>query len=352
LAGFFYEEKMLDIFNNDAFSVTSLTDALRDIKPRPSRLGDMGLFSYEPVSSLTVAIERIGDVLQLVAPTPRGAPGETRDEPKRTLEDIRIPHFQRDWSVYADEVQGIRAFGSETVLETVQAKVAAKIKNNTDDLDLTDEYARIGAIQGIVTYKGGQTLDLFQKFGVAQQAEIDFDLDNASATDGALLRKCTSLIRSTRKALGGLPFTYLHAMVGDNFFDDLLTNPEVRKTYQHDSQSEFLRTSYVGPNRSSNPIFEFGNIVWENYGAIEDTGDGALMGIATDKARFIPMGLPGLFRGYYAPADYMETVNTLGRPTYAKQWPMQNGKGVHGETQRNVLHICTRPNALFRAKRT
>ena len=103
---------MLDIFNQDAFSVVSLTDALRDRKPRPSRLADLGLFSYTPVSTLTVAIERIGDVLQLVAPTPRGAPGETREDPKRTLEDIRIPHFQRDWSVYADEFQGIRAFGS------------------------------------------------------------------------------------------------------------------------------------------------------------------------------------------------------------------------------------------------
>lgn len=343
---------MLDIFNNDAFSVTSLTDALRDAKPRPSRLGDLGLFTYESVSTLSVAIERIGDMLQLVAPTPRGAPGEVRDDPKRTIEDIRIPHFQRDWSVYADEVQGIRAFGSETVLETVQAKVAQKISANTADLDLTDEYARIGAIQGIVTYKGGQTLNLFQKFGVEQPSEIDFDLDNANPTDGALIRKCTGLIRSVRKALGGLHFDYLHAFVGDNFFDDLLTHKEVRETYKHDSQSEFLRTSFVGPNRGSNPIFQFGNIVWENYGSVEDTGDGALMGINTNLAKFVPMGLPGLFRGYYAPADYEETVNTLGRKTYAKQWPMQNGKGRHGETQRNVLHLCTRPNALFRAKRT
>jgi hypothetical protein len=343
---------MLDIFNNDAFSVTTLTDALRDVKPRPSRIGDMGLFTYESVSTLSVAIERIGDMLQLVAPSPRGAPGEVRDDPKRTIEDIRIPHFQRDWSVYADEVQGIRAFGSETLLETLQAKVAQKISANTADLDLTDEYARIGAIQGIVTYKGGQTLNLFQKFGVAQPNEIDFDLDNANPTDGALIRKCTGLIRSVRKALGGLHFGYLHAFVGDNFFDDLLTHPEVRETYKHDSQSEFLRTSFVGPNRGSNPIFQFGNIVWENYGALEDTGDGALMGIGTDTAKFVPMGLPGLFRGYYAPADYTETVNTLGRKTYAKQWMHPSGKLIQGETQRNVLHICTRPNVLFRAKRT
>ena len=343
---------MLDIFNDDAFSVVSLTDAIRDIKPRSSRIGDLGLFSTSSVTTLTVAIERIGDILQLVAPTPRGGPGEVRDDPKRTLEDIRIPHFQRDWSVMADEVQGIRAFGSETELETVQAKVAEKIGYNMADLDLTDEYSRIGAVQGIVTYKGGTSLNLFTKFGVSQPAEVDFDLDNAPPGEGVLRQACTDIIRSMRAALGGVSFGYVHAFVGDDFFDDLLKHKEVRDTYKNWGEAQILRESYVGKNRGENPIFEFGGIIFENYGAIESSGDGASIGIATDKAKFFPVGVEGMFRTYYAPADYIETVNTLGRPTYAKQWPMPNDKGINGETQRNVLHIPTRPGALLRAKRT
>lgn len=342
----------LDIFNNDAFSVFTLTDALKDVKPRPSRLGDLGLFSSTSVTTLTVGIERIGDILQLVTPTPRGAPGEVRDTPKRTLEDIRIPHFQRDWSVMADEVQGIRAFGSETELETVQGVVAGKIDANVMDLDLTDEYSRLGAVQGIVTYKGGQTLNLFTKFGVAQPIEIDFDLDAASPADGILRKRCTQIIRAMRVALGGLNFGYVHALVGDNFFDDLLQHKEVRATYAGWEESKILRESYVGKNRAENPIFEFGGIVWENYGAIEASGDGALIGIHTDKAKFFPVGVPGMFRTYIAPADYIETVNTLGKLTYAKQWPMPNDKGINGETQRNILHIPTRPGALLSARRT
>ncbi len=343
---------MLDIFNQDAFSVTSLTDALRDVKPRPSRLGDLGLFQASGVTTTSIAIERIGDMLQLVTPTPRGGPGETRDMPKRSIQSIQVPHFQRDWSVNADEVQGVRSFGSETALETVQGVVADKINVNIEDLDLTDEFCRIGAIQGVVSYKGGQTLNLFQTFGVSQPAEIDFDLDNANPVDGALLKKCTDIIRAVRKAVGGLAFQYVHAFVGDNFFDWLLTHKEVRETYKGTSEAAFLRDSFVGPNRGSNPIYKFGGIVWENYGALEDNGDGALMGIPTDKAKFVPIGLGGLFRTYWAPADYVETVNTRGLRTYAKQWPKPNGKGVDGETQRNALHICTRPAALLRAKAT
>lgn len=343
---------MLDIFNGDAFSVTSLTDSLRDAAHRPSRLGSMGLFKTSSVTTLTVSIEKVGDTLQLVAPTPRGGPGETRDTNKRNLRALAVPHFQRDWSVYADEVQGIRAFGSETVLETVQGKVAEKLQDNVDDLDLTKEYARLGAVQGIVTYKGGDTLNLFTEFGVAQPAEVDWDLDNATPAEGVLRKKAVATIRATRKAMGGLAFTGVHCLCGDNFFDDLLSHPELRETYKGWSEATILRDSYVGPNRGENPIFKFGDIVFENYGAIADAGDGALMGIPTNEAKFFPLGAAGLFRTYYAPADYVETVNTMGREEYAKQWPMQNGKGIDGETQSNFLSICTRPAVLQRAKRT
>ena len=94
--------------------------------------------------------------------------------------------------------------------------------------------------------------------------------------------------------------------------------------------------------------FEFGGIVWENYGQI-DTGD---FGINTLKARFFPSGVPNLFKTYYAPADYIETVNTLGQRLYAKQYPMPNDKGINGELQMNALQLCTRPGALMGARNT
>jgi Phage major capsid protein E len=32
------------------------------------------------------------------------------------------------------------------------------------------------------------------------------------------------------------------------------------------------------------------------------------------KAYFFPVGVPGLFRQYNAPADFVETANTIGLP--------------------------------------
>lgn len=339
---------MLDIFKSDVFSVTSLTDFINDLKYRPGRIGELGLFSSSSIATTSIAIERIGDILQLVKPSPRGTPGETRDMPKRTIRDLSVPHFERAWSVMADQVQGIRAKGSETAVETVQQVVAETLAAHTADFDMTEEHARLGAVTGVVTYADGSTLDLFSAFGVTQETEVNFDLANASPADGILRKRCTTVIRTMKKKLGAVPFASVHSFVGDNFFDDLLQHKEVRETYKGWSEAQILRDSYVGANRASNPMFQFGGIVFENYGEIDGEG----VGIGTDKARFFPLGVPNLFRTYYAPADYIETVNTLGSRLYAKQWQMPNDKGITGELQMNALNICTRPAVLMGARRT
>lgn len=339
---------MLDIFNNDAFSVTSLTDFVNDLKYRPGRIGELGLFSDQPVTTTSIAIERVGDMLQLVKPSPRGGPGETRDMPKRKMTSFVVPHFQRDWAVYADQVQNVRARGSESQLETVQAVVGSVIAANMADFDLTEELARLGAVTGIVTYADASTLNLFTEFGISEVTEVDFDLDAGSPAGGALRLNCTKVIRAMKKALGAVPFTEVHAFTGDTFFDQLLAHAEVRATYSGWSEAQILRESYVGKNRSSNPMFEFGGITWENYGEIDGEG----VGVPTTKARFFPTGVPNLFKSYQAPADYIETVNTLGQRLYAKQYPMPNDKGVNGELQMNELNLCTRPGVLMGARNT
>ena len=344
---------MLDIFNNSAFGVTSLTDAIRDLRYKPGRLAELGLFRTSSIPTLTVAIERIGDMLQRIKPTPRGAPGEIRDMPKRTIRDFRARHFKREWDVNADEVQGIRAFGSETALETVQGLVLDKMAANFADFDLEEEAQRLGAIQGVITFADGSQENLFTGFGVTEEAEIDFDLDNATPIDGVLRKRCTAVIRKMRARLGNVPFDSVHSLCGDSFFDDLLQHKEVRDTYKGWNEAQILRESYVGKNRSTNPMFEFGGIVFENYGQVDaPENDPTFVGITADKCRFFPIGVPNLFRTYYAPADYMETVNTPGLRLYAKQERKKMDRGIDGEMQMNSLHLATRPGVLMGARRT
>lgn len=340
---------MLDVFNSDAFSVVSLTDAINKMKHVPGRLGEMGLFNESGVSDTSVAIEEKSGQLVLVAPTARGGPGVTVDKSKRSMKKITVPHFEINDAVMAEEVQGVRAFGSETQVETVMGKVADRFNlTHIPSHNATEEFSRVGAVTGIITYADGSTLNLYSEFGVAQIATINFDLDNASPAEGALRKLCAGAIRTMSTELGGTPFSGAHALCGDNFFDDLMSHTEVRDTFKGWTEAQILRDGYVGPNKSVYGQFEFGGIVWENYRGIVD----GTTFVDTDSCHIFPVGVPSLFRTYHAPADYVETVNTLGLPRYAKQYTMQNGKGVHLDTQMNSLNICTRPRVLLQGART
>lgn len=340
---------MLDIFKNDAFKVISLTNAINELKYVPARIGKMGLFRGKGITTTTVAIERKGNTLILVPPTPRGAPGTTVDKGKRGMLDIRVPHFEINDAIMAEEVQGVRAFGEEQALETVQGKVAERSADHSQSMEATSEYARIGAIKGIVTYADGSTLNLFDTFDVSQIAEINFDLTTDGSANGALRKKCSNATRTIATELDGLPWTgKLHAFCGDNFFDDLLGNQEVRETYKGWSEAQILREGYVDPHGDSYGAFEFGDIIWENYrGAV-----GGTTFVDTNKCHIFAPGVPGLFQTAWSPADYIEAVNTLGKRLYAKQYDMPNGKGVHFDVQMNELNFCTRPRTLLKGKRT
>ena len=337
---------MLDIFNNNAFGVVSLTDAINKPVFAPGRLGSMGLFAERGVTTTTVVMEEKDGNLILLNPTPRGGPGNTIGKNKATARPFLVPHFEINDAVYADEVQGVRQWGTETQLETVQGMIADRIAIHRPSHEVTLEFQRIGAVTGVVTYADGSSLNLFTSFGVAAPTEIAFDLANASPTSGALRKACAAVIRTMSKNLNGLPFVGVHALCGDAFFDDLLANVEVVKTFLNNPAAAELRSAYV-KNGQSYGSFEFGGILFENYrGYVGSTNF-----IDTDKAYFFPTGVPNLFRTYFAPADYVETVNTVGQRMYLKQYQMPNDKGVNLDSQMNALSLCTRPAALLKGRR-
>lgn len=342
---------MIDIFDDDAFSVVTLSGVINEMAFVPGRCAELGLFGDgNGIATVAAAYEREGDILTLVEPTERGGDGETiKSDADRELIDLRVPHFEINDSVIAESVQGVRKLGSENELETVQDRVAKKFSKHINSFAATSELSSIGAVKGVITYKGGKTLDLFEKFGVTPPTEIDLDLDNATPADGALRRKCAAIVRQTAVALDGLMWTgKVRAFCGDNFFDDLLSNKEVRATYDGWSEAKILREGYIEATGKSYGAFEFGGIIFENYrGSV-----GAVNFVDSNKAHFFPEGVDGLFDTVWAPADYEETVNTIGQRLYARQYKKLNGKGRHLDTQMNELKVCTRPKVLLQGRRT
>lgn len=337
-------DNVLDVFNSDAFSFIALTDAINKMPFAPSRASTVVDWNETGVPVTTVEFEQVENVLTLVNPTPRGGPGETRAKPKRQVDTMQIPHYELNGGINADEVQGVRAFGQGGIMQTVQGKVAEVQTVHASDLDATLEYQRIGAVKGIVLNGDGSTyLNLFTKFAVTPQTEVDFNLDS-TADDGALLTTCSGIIRGMARALGGAPFSGVYGFVSDTFWDALMANTERRKTYQAQNAAQ-LRDGNAWQT------FSFGGITFENYRGGVGVEEGTAF-IDTNKGFFFPVGVPRLFRTVYAPADYVETVNTPGLPRYSRIIPWENNKGVGLDSQMNALSYCTRPRALFKGKLT
>jgi hypothetical protein len=79
-----------------------------------------------------------------------------------------------------------------------------------------------------------------------------------------------------------------------------------------------------------------------------DAGDTVTPFVDRNEAYFFPLGTPNLFKTFFARADYIETINTLGLPRYAKAIPSDNNKSVRLEMQTNPLSLCLRPRALIK----
>lgn len=339
----------IDVFKQDAFSMISLTTAINQQPFLPTFLGDLGLFTVRPIRTVAAAIEDRNGVLSLIQTSERGAPLAEGRGDKRNIRYFNTARLAKGDTIFAHEIQGIRAFGSETELQQVTTEVAYRYAKLQNDVALTHENMRLGAIQGIVTDADGSTIfNWFTEWGVSQPSEIDWDLDNASPASGAVRQLCNSTTRSIQRVLSSLWIpgrSYILALCGDNFWDNLTQHPEIRQTYLNTQQAAELRG-----DKLAFESFQYGGISWVNY---RGTDDGTTVAIGSDKVKFVPVGVPGLFEVAFSPAESFDYVNTPGLPVYA-MLIMDDDRNawVRPELYSYPLFYCTRPAALLRGKRT
>ncbi|WP_027521757.1 major capsid protein [Bradyrhizobium sp. Ec3.3] len=341
-----------DIFNDDAFSLTSMVAAINEIDHVPSRAGTLAFAgTAQGVNTDTIVIERKGVTLTLVPTAPRGSSAQKELPTKANLRSTVIPHVPVEDTIRADEVKGVREFGTTDQLRTVQSVVNARLAKMASRLDLTLENHRLGALKGQIIDADGVTVltDLFELFGVKNSANavgpevFDLDFDGLASEDTDLRVKCQVIKRFlTQNAKTVLPNGWTPwVFCGDNLFDALLSQPDVKEVFKTQSDQE----RRLGDNYAYG-VFEFGGIVWENY---RGTDDNTTVTIGKDEGRGFIVGAPGLYSEFYAPADYIETVNTIGLPRYAKLAPdTRFNKFVDVEAQMNPLPLCMRPKTLFK----
>ncbi|CAM5771980.1 hypothetical protein LMIY3S_03690 [Labrys miyagiensis] len=330
----------MDIFTSDAFNTVSLTTALEKIPYKPQFLNSLNIFEPVPTRTRHVAIEKRDGFMRLIQTTDIGAPLPQLQDDKRDIRDFRTTRLAKAFTVYAEQLNGIRQFGTETELMQVQAEATRRLGRLKDDFDLTAEHMRLGALQGIVLDADGSIIrNWFQEWGISQPSAISFTF---SSNTFNVNDACKQIVRLMMRAAKGafLPTSQVHALAGDAFFDALVKHPSVQLTYQNWQAAESLR----GTQASVFDAFYFGGIYWHNY---RGTDDNSTVAVGVNNAIFFPVGAPDTFQVAYGPAEFEPWINTFGQEQYALTIPDRDRNAwTKFEIYSYPLYICTRPEML------
>lgn len=326
-------------FDDPAFSMAELTAAINILPNNYGLINQMGLFRAQPVRTRQISIEENNGVLNLLPTKAPGSPGTVGKKGKRKLRGFSVPHIPHDDVVLPEEVQGIRAFGSEDQVQTLSDIITDHLQTMRNKHAITLEHLRMGALKGIILDSDGSVLlDLYQEFAITPKV-VSFALATAT-TD--IKKKCLEVKRHIEKNLMGEVMEGVQTLVSPEFFDALTSHDRVKDAYQRWHEGSALRDDMRDG-------FPFGGLLFKEYIAEASDGDGNIRRfIAANEGHAFPVGTQETFRTYFAPADFNETVNTLGRPIYVKQESRKFERGTDIHTQSNPLPMCHRPAVLVK----
>jgi hypothetical protein len=329
---------MLTLLN--AFTHTEIAAAVNIIPNAYGRLQELNLFPVRGVTSSDVAVEEQNGSLALIPSEAIGGPGRVGTEGKRKLRSFRVPRLVYDEHINPHEVNGIRAFGGDLRLN-MATLLNQKLGTARGKHDITLEHLRMGALKGTILDADGSTVlyNLYTEFGITQKT-VDFVLGTA----GTEVRdKCHEVVRWVEDNLLGERMSGVRVLVSPEFFDKLVKHAKVKEAFANYQEA----SNRLGGDMRRG--FTFGGLTFEEYrGTATGSAGTAVRFIAANDGHAFPEGTLNTFATLAAPADFNETVNTLGQVYYAKVQPAPMDRGYNVHTQSNVLPLCMRPGVLVR----
>jgi len=327
---------ILNPFDAGGYTLAVMTEALNILPNVYTRLGQMGLFRFEGVTQRSVVIEQAEGVLNLLPSVPLGGPATVANRDVRSMRSFTIPWIPHDDAITPQDIQGVRGFGMSDAADPLATVMERKLTRMRVKHAQTREYMEVNALRGIVKDGAGTTLyNYFTEFGLAQQA-VDFVLGTAGTQVQAKIRE---VLRKIGTELKGETMSGVLALVSPEFFDKLIGHAKVEEAYKY-----FSSTGAQPLREDTRRRFPFAGIVFEEYNATVTLSTGSTETLVpAGEGIVFPMGTLDTFVTYGAPANLIETVNTIGLPMYARQLARPDGSAIEVKTEASVLPINKRP---------
>lgn len=344
------DELALDIFRTDEFRATQMTELVSDINYVAYELEQMNIFEAEYLRTTTVTLYQENGALHRIPTTERGAPEPVATRRGRVLRQFQGHRLAKKDRVESHEVQDLLSarLPTDMRLERANDLVAERQTELLDDLKYTEEFHRLGALQGVVFDADGTTQldDWYDLFGIAVPTDVIF---NFSTIDENELRLKidedinTPIMRALRRRRR--PGTKVHALVGDEFWGKITSHPGYERTYlaQDMATRAMLSKSMLWQSA------EFAGVTWHHYFG-DDDGE---LEVEADEAIFFPMGAKDVFKVYYMPGENFEEANEPGRDRYSIVSPDYRpnmNEWVDIYVKSYPVFACLCPQALLRGK--
>lgn len=333
---------IINPFDEAGFDLATMTKGLNILPNNYGRIGQLGLFNIEGVTQRTVIFDEENGVLNLLSPQPWGAPAQENRRGGRKQRSFAIPHLPLHDRILPGDFQGVREFDQPDSAKTLNSAMSKTLGSMRNKFAITTEHLEAGALKGIILDADGNTIfNLYTQFGITAKT-ISFALSTSTTNVTA---KCRLVLRHIEDNLKGEVMTGVRCLCGETFFDSLISHDNVEKFFLNHAKALDMAGTGVDPRKG----FAFGGVIFEEYrGTATNAAGDAVPFIGASDAHFYPVGTMETFVIYYAPADYIETVNTKGLEHYAKQTMDSRGRWVDVDAQSNPLPLCRRPGLLVK----
>ncbi len=336
---------LVDIFNQRPFNAVELTGVINDIPYVPGMLGQMGerLFPTSRVRTRQVAVYKDSGRFSLVPVSAIGAPPVELERKTGFLRDFRTRRLAKGSTIMAEDFTGILQAPEAVQLATMQGEVVIRGQQIRDDIELTHEHMRMGAVFGKVLDADGTTVldDWFANWGVTEPVPVNFALTTPTTDVWLKSKQVSDQMRDAGRGGWVVGQTEVHALCGSNFYNRLITHPTVVDTYKGWSAAADLR----GDARFSQ--FVYGNVVYHDWRGADDS---TTFDINDDQAWFFPVGGRQVFQRILGPSEFMPFINQPGQEIYAMTIAdRERGAFQRVEAYNYPLYVCTRPEMLQKA---
>jgi hypothetical protein len=332
---------------NERFTAVQLSQAIEKRQNEYGMLNGMGLFGEVGIVDRHVKIETKDSSLQIIATSPIGTPAPADDSPDNR--NVRLlPTFRhaKKYTLLAEELQGVRRFGSDDEMESFDTKVLEKLDLIQREQRQTKEFLRWGALKGNVYDADGTTV-LYNSYTAMGESQKTVEWDLNETTGDPIQDGTNELLDYFEDEALGEMITGAVVLCSPGYHDKLMKNTAFRDAYKYFS-------GQPNPHRDTlRRPFEFKDLIYVRHRGkcTFKKSDGTLVThqfIPDNEAIAVPLGTAETFRTFFSPGEFIEAVNTIGQEIYVKPKLMDLDMGLELHAFSYPLNIVTKPRLVVK----